>query len=362
MVLPYLMLYLTRELKLSPVIGGYVLATYGIGALFAAPLSGKLTDRLGSFFVMRASLFLTPLMLLLFPHFKSFPAIITCTLIWSIFNESFRPASSVAFTSMTSEMERKQAFVLQRLAINLGMSIGPPVGGILAFYSFQWIFIVNASTAFLAGGFLTYWFSNRPGTFKKRTSFTEPLITPSAYRNSKMLMLALALLLNGIISIQFESTMPLYVVNELKMQTYLYGLLVSVNTITILLFEVSLNQWTASWSHQRTIALSMIFWGVGFGALRFTHHFWTIAIAVLIWTVGEMIGSPAQSAYVAEIAPANRQGEYQGLFWMTYGLAYTIAPWIGTQIMQNFGSSVLWTTTFVLGLLSAATILRIKPT
>jgi predicted MFS family arabinose efflux permease len=46
MVLPFLVLYLTRELGFSASRAGFVLGVYGAGALVAAPISGRLTDRI----------------------------------------------------------------------------------------------------------------------------------------------------------------------------------------------------------------------------------------------------------------------------------------------------------------------------
>ena len=53
MVLPFLTLYLTTKEKLSAGDAGLVIAFYGAGALVTAPLSGKLSDKIGPLLQMK---------------------------------------------------------------------------------------------------------------------------------------------------------------------------------------------------------------------------------------------------------------------------------------------------------------------
>src|SRR2546428_9301229 len=62
---------------------------------------------------------------------------------------------------MSSEVadpsQRRAAFAVARLAVNLGMSVGPGAGGFLAMVSFPALFVVNGGTSILAGLALTLW-------------------------------------------------------------------------------------------------------------------------------------------------------------------------------------------------------------
>ena len=56
MVLPFLVLYLTRELGFSLARAGSMLAVYGGSAIVFGPIGGRLSDRIGALPVMRALL------------------------------------------------------------------------------------------------------------------------------------------------------------------------------------------------------------------------------------------------------------------------------------------------------------------
>src|SRR6266566_2994628 len=154
MILPFLILYLTRELSFSAVRAGFVFAVYGATAIVFGPISGRLSDRLGALPIMRASLISSGAVLLLFPAARTFTSVVAVTIAWAACAELFRPASLAAITHVVPAAQRKPAFALNRLAINLGMSVGPALGGFLATISFRAMFVVDAVTTLVAGAVL----------------------------------------------------------------------------------------------------------------------------------------------------------------------------------------------------------------
>src|SRR5215203_4606144 len=150
MVLPFLTLYLTVDRRLPVSTAGLAITIYGISAIVIAPLSGRLSDRLGGLRVMKTSLVLSGVVLLVFSLVDSLPGIFAVTAVWAIASEAFRPPSMAIIGELAGPRQRKAAFALTRLAINLGMSIGPVVGGFLAMHSFKLLFYVDGATSLLA--------------------------------------------------------------------------------------------------------------------------------------------------------------------------------------------------------------------
>ena len=66
-----------------------------------------------------------------------------------------------------------------------------------------------------------------------------------------------------------------------------------------------------------------------------------------------MIVFPASAAYVSEIAPAKKRGEYMGFFQMSFSISFMIGPWLGTLVLENFGSFSLWIAAFAFCAVSA---------
>jgi MFS family permease len=358
MVLPFLVLYLTRDLGFTDAQAGRVLFVYGGTALFAAALSGRLSDVLGPMKVIRNSLFATSGILLLFPLARSQWSVIVMTFALSLAAESFRPASLAVVADLVTPAQRKPAFALTRLAINLGMSIGPAVGGFLATVSFRWLFLVDGVTSLAAGILLVLALRRGPA------HHSQPEILPAppskrAWTDWRLIFFLVALFPVAIVFFQHLSSMPLYLVRDLHLSEIDYGLFFTINTLLIVALEVPINSATAHWSHRRTLALGAFLFAAGFGALALARDFWSVAATVVVWTFGEMFLFPALAAYVTEIAPPARRGEYMGLTQMAMSLGFAVGPWAGTAVLERFGGNTLWLSCLALGLAATAMMLRL---
>ena len=355
MVLPFLVLYLMRELGFPPARAGLMLAVYGASAIVFGPIGGRLSDRIGALPVMRASLIASGCVLLLFPLARSFAAVATMTVLWSGCAEMFRPASLAAITHVVAPEQRKQAFALNRLAINLGMSIGPALGGFLATVSFRAMFAVDAVTTLLAGAVLvlTPWRAFSGVNSEARTLNGERVGPATILHDTTFLIFLGGVFLVGIVFFQHESALPLYLVQYLRMSPAFYGMLFTINTLLIVALEVPLNTATAHWPNTRSLIIGCLLFAVGFGALGVIASPAGVVATVVVWTFGEMLLFPAMSAHMAEIAPENRRGAYMGAYSMSLSIALTLGPWMGTQLLASLGPVTAWSVMFVLGGMAA---------
>ena len=158
MFLPFLILYLTKALGASPSAAGAVFALFGVGALAAGPLAGRFSDLFGPVRMMTISLVLSGVLLLFVPLARSLPSMAALTFVVAVVNEAFRPASLSVISHLAAPEQRRAAFALQRLASNLGMSIGPALGGFLAAVSWPALFFVDGATSLLAAATLVFLF------------------------------------------------------------------------------------------------------------------------------------------------------------------------------------------------------------
>jgi MFS family permease len=255
---------------------------------------------------------------------------------------------------------RRQGFALNRLAVNLGMSVGPALGGILATFSFNSIFWVDGATSLAAAAVLALQplHSSRGEKERMHPRRGSDGLIP-IFTDRKLMYFLLALLPAMLVFFQHNSTMAVFVVSELGFSEAIYGLLFTFNTLIIVLLEVRINAATAHWSHRRALALAGALIGLGFGSLALAKSLWLLLGTVAIWTFGEMILLPVASSYVTEIAPPARRGEYMGYYTMCFGLAFTLGPGAGTAIMQHYGSTTLWLSALVVGLICAVLLGRV---
>lgn len=360
MVLPFLVLYLTQELEFSAPRAGFVLAIYGAGSIVAAPLSGRLSDRLGPLPVMRASLVLSGILLLLFPLVRSFGPVLIATFVWAVVSDLFRPANLAVIADIVPPEKLKPAYALSRLSINLGMSIGPAAAGFIAARSYLWIFVIDAVTTLIAAAVLIWSRIDSPHRHIAEERDSPSLLSALVLDDPRMILFMSAILLTGVVFFQIEGPLPLFLVEDLKLSPAFYGALFSLNTVMIVFLEVPLNAATSHWPHRRGLALGALLFAIGSGAWGISHGPAAVIAAMIVWTFGEMLLFPQAAAYVAEIAPPARRGAYMGAYQLAFSVSFSFAPWLGTSTYSHFGAPFLWLGVFIVGIVSAAMMMSVR--
>lgn len=354
MVLPFLALYLTKERGLSAGLAGTVLAAYGATALVTAPLAGRLSDRLGARRQSIATLALSGVCFGLYPLARTAPQLIGATVVLALLAESFRPASLALVGVLAPKERRKEAFALHRLAVNLGMTVGPAVGGLIAGRWFAALFYVDGVTALVSAAVMAFALNRSVDAAPEVIEGSATKVAAAAAHTDRRFLLFLAaLLLNALVFFQLDAALPLYLVTDLGMPESRFGLLFTINTLLIIVFEVPLTSAIASWPPNRALPVGALFVAAGFGSYMFASDFWSAAGPVMIWTLGEMILFPASAAFVSDAAPPGKSGEYMGLYSMAFAVAFAVGPVGGVLVKETFGSTALWAAAFGVGLCSA---------
>jgi len=361
MVIPFLALYLTKKIGVSPAEAGTALLVYGAAAFIAAPLTGKLSDKLGSLRIMKFALFGSGIIFFLYSFITNYYLILFASFILAAVNESFRPANLSLITEIVTPSQRRMAFALNRLAINAGMSIGPVIGGFLTLIDYHYLFYANALASIAAGIYLSSvkWSSlSSGGDDEIIADITK--IKLSVISDKKYLFFLFAIIPANLVFFQQLGALPLYIVNNLGYSTAAFGLFNAINTVLIILVEVPLNNWMNDTPYKKSLMIGAMLAGIGFGGFAIATTTFSLAAAIIIFTFGEMIFFPTTAAYTSEIAPADRRGEYMGYYQMTFSFAFSAGPWLGTVVYQNYGSVILWSSALVFGLITAVLMFLIK--
>ena len=370
MVRPFLVIYLTTQVGLSVEDAGWYLFAYGATTLIAAPLSGRLTDRFGARAVMRVSLLLSACALLIYPLAQTRTWLLVATATFALFNEMPRPALMALVTEVVPPEKHRSAVVLSRLAVNLGMGVGPALAGwivaprgelrVATSGQFLALFLIDAGSNLAAAAIL--WLTRLP----RGAAAPAPAHPDGRGRalgaDPRLRLLVLATALNAIVIFQHDSTQARYIKDHLQLTVNafgrvfkaeeIYGFSIALNTILIVLFEVELNFATHHWPQRRNLVIGAVLVAFGFGGMVFAHGVVAIAINVVLLTIGEMFLMPAVTTYVLAIAPPQRRGSYMGALTLAFGAGFSVGPWLGTRLLHHYGPTTLWLSVLGVGLLS----------
>jgi predicted MFS family arabinose efflux permease len=354
MVLPFLSLYVTQDLGLTARHAGAALALYGVGTAIGSYLGGRLSDRLGPMRAQVASLAAAGV---------GFPALAAARPMWPLAIalvlvaaavESFRPSNAAALASVAPEAVRYRAFALRRLAINVGMTLGPAAGGLLATYDYLWLFICDGGTCLAAAAVLWVLFHNRAAAPTDETAASAGAERGSPWRDGPFVALVFLVTAFTMVFFQLLSTYPLTLHDVFGMRERTIGLLLAINTLLIVMFEMVLVHAIDRFNPIRVAAVGVFLTCAGLGALPLGSSVTFVCLTIVVWTFGEMLSHPMLEGVAASRGPAASRGAYLGLYSATFGAAFVLSPVIGTWVYDGLGYRALWFGCLALGVVLGA--------
>ncbi len=353
MVLPFLTLYLRQELDFSMLRAGYLLALYGVGAMVGVQIGGWLTDRLGTLRVQVGSLLAAGPLFLVLGSLDTFLGLAGALFALSLVTEAFRPASQAALGNHCPALLRPRAFGLYRVAINVGVTIGPVAGGVLAVRDFSLLFAVNAVAVFVSGVLLLALGRGWVPLDEAGPKDAAPQRGSSPWRDGPMLLAAFLAMLVGIAFLQTQTTFMVYLGELRGFGADRIGLLLAINTVMVVVLEMPLLARLPAQSNLRWVARGALLTGLGFGLMPYGEATAFVALTIAVWTMGEILSMPMLSVFVAGRSGVANRGRYMGLFSLAFAAATVIAPLAGTAVWERFGPDAVWHGCLLLGILAA---------
>jgi predicted MFS family arabinose efflux permease len=359
MVLPFLGVYMVAELKFTLSQTGVVLSCFGLGAMAGSTLGGWLTDKVGHFKVQLTSIILSVPIFFLLPLFKDVWSLATGVLVLSTITETFRPANSVSISVYARPENITRSFSLNRMAVNLGFSIGPALGGVLAAISFKLLFYGNGTTALLAGSLFYFYFKDLPVNknwellhHPKDEKKVKSGISP--WKDRPFLFYSLFCCLYSICFFQLFSTLPLFYRKVNKLSEGNIGLILASNGLVVFLLEMLLVQVAErNFRSSSVITLGVFLGAFSFLILLVPSGIWVLFLAMFLMSLSEILAMPFMATVTVKRGSTDRKGAYMGLNALSFSAAFVFSPLIGTFVAEHFGFSTLWIGTAIVGTATA---------
>ncbi len=343
MVVPFLSLYLTNFLDFSLAKVGWIMSCYGFGSVAGVFIGGKLADRIGYYKVMYFSLFGTSLVFFTIQYITGFYSLCIGVFSLTIVADMFRPAIWVALDDYSSEENRTRSVTLIRLAINLGFSMGPALGGLLITYvSYRSLFWVDGLTCLIAALIIIKYLSQKSQVKKEHEHIGLPKLSP--YKDGRFLIFWFAMFLIGFTFMQYFSTIPLYYSQRLGMDEDKIGLMLAMNGMLIFLLEMPI---VHALEKGKLESLKIVVGGsfllaLSFLTLNIGPWIGFAIIGIIFMTFGEMLGFPFSNSYALDRSKLGNQGAYMALYSMSFSVAHILGPNIGMQFSAKFGFEATW--------------------
>ncbi|WP_367915039.1 MFS transporter [Leadbetterella sp. DM7] len=353
MVVPFLGVYMTQSLGFSLKETGLVLSCFGVGAVVGSYVGGVLTDKIGFYQTQVYSFFLTVPVFLILPGLKTVFSVSIGVFMLSAIADTFRPANSVALSYYTPKENITKAFSLNRMAVNLGFSVGPALGGFLAGISYDWLFYGNAIGAFLASCLFVYYFRSRmPRVTHEQKKLAGEVESP--YRNLRMVAFMILCALYAVCFFQLMSTLPLFYKEGHHLSEFQIGIILGYSGLFIVLFEMLIVQIAGKLLSIADIIIGgTLFCGLAFVVLNLSYSHWMLYLSITILCVSEILAMPYMSTVFVQSSNDSNRGAYMGMYSLAFSVSHIFSPYAGTYTIEHWGFETLWWATGVITVVTA---------
>ncbi len=342
LVLPFLSLYLTGARGLTVGQATFIISLHGAGSFAAGVAGGSLSDAVGRRTVLVGSLGGGAALMLLIPQMTGFWTLAAIVGAYGFVGEMYRPAVSAVVADTVDPARQKRAFALLYWAINVGAAIGPAIGGVLAEHSFSLLFSLDAaSMAIYALVILLAVPESRPARLEAAGAEPRPGALATALRDPVLMGYTAVTFAVGTAFGQSYTTLPL-VMRADGLTPGAFGAVLALNGALVVLLSLPVARWLETRHTSGLLAAAAVLIALGVGSYAFAETTWAYAAGAVLWSLGEIAFLPIVPALVAARAPASLRGTYQGVYQSGWGLAHTVGPVAGGQVLARFGADALW--------------------
>lgn len=345
MVVPFMTMYLTQHIGVSISKAGFVMGLFGVGAIIGALIGGKLTDKIGSYYIQMSTLIGGGIMFIVLGQMQSYNAICVFTFLLALVNEAFRPANSVAIAHYSKEENRTRSYSLNRLAINLGWAAGGGLGGIIASYNYQLLFWVDGLTN-LCGAALLYFVLAPSRNIATEVKVKKKKVAGrTAYQDTNYLIFIFLLFLFAMCFFQLFTTIPVFYKEEFHLSVLFIGMIMAMNGLLISVFEMILIfKLEGRRPLLHFISSGVVLIAVAYLLLNITgiEKAGLVIGVMLLFTLGEILSMPFMNSYFVSRTQPHNRGQYAALFTVAWASAQAVGPYAGSLIAEHFGYNILW--------------------
>lgn len=359
MIWPFLMIYVSKRLNAPLSVAASLLTLNASIGLMASLVGGPLLDRLGRKGVMVFSLLANGSAYFFLGHATRFPHFALLLSVTGAVNPLYRAGADTMVADLTTPEKRIEAYSLMRWSNNLGISIGPLIGGSLAATSYT-IAFYGAATGMILYGLLLLLLGKETLPVRAHPAPEVPLSARlwdsyrDILRDSRFMRFIATFTLVTICAVLMWTIMPVHANRQFAIPESTYRWIPATNALMVVLFQQFVTRVTKRHPPLLVLAVGSLFYALASGGVALARDFWGFWVCMVVMTVGELILAPTSSTYTANLAPPEKRGRYMSLYGLTWPVAAGLGPIFGGLLNDLWGPRATWYGALVAGLVGTA--------
>lgn len=343
MIWPFLMIYVSETLAVSLAVVTSLMTINSVTNLLFSFISGPVIDRLGRKWVMVISLVGNGACYILMSMADSLPEFILLMALRGAFMPLYQVGSDAMMADMLPPIKRSDGYSVLRMSNNLGIALGPAIGGFITSSSYTVAFFIAASGLILYGLLLAFKAKEtlpenvKPQQLKERFGGYDQIFKDKTFINFN-----LTFTLTTITASMIWVLLAVYAKQNYGVPENMYGFIPATNAVMVVTLQLFVTKQTKKRQPIQMIAIGAFFYGLAAMIIGFGTGFWMFWGAMVVMTIGELIMVPTATTFSANLAPADKRGRYMSIHGLTWGVASGIGPLTGGILSDTISPHAPW--------------------
>jgi len=340
----YLMLYISQRMgqPLSSVSG--LMAVNAVTGMVTTFLGGAIADKFGRKGVMVFSLLFCGVGWFFFRIAGTLPIYALLMAVTGATTPLYRLASDSMVSDLVPPEQRLDAYSMLRMGNNIGVAIGPAIGGYLASISYNISFTVigiGLVSLSVAGAFLFR--ETKPADVSNNQGRKAMLGGYSSIFKDRVFMkILIAFSLIRIGTSILWLMLAAYTKQNFGLSENVFGFIPTTNALMVIFMQMMVTRRTSRLKPESAMVLGALFYAVSIFGIFFANGFWGFWICMVGSTIGEMILLPTTTTYTSRLAPPDMRARYMSLYTLTTGIGSGLGPLLGGIMADIFGARSMW--------------------
>lgn len=363
MIWPFLMIYVSEKLDLPLTAAAALNTLNSVMGLIASFVAGPITDKFGRKWVMAISLLINGVVYLFMSHADTFGAFALLMAVSGAFNPLYRVGADAMMADLIPAEKRADAYSLLRTSNNIGVAVGPAVGGFIAASSYAIAFYL-AATGMIIYSLLVTFLAAETLSRQPTDGEARPVERFGGYgrvlRDRPFISFVGSFTLTQVCASLMWVLLAVYAKQNYQVPEDQYGLIPTTNALMVVFLQVTVTHYTKRHAPLLALAAGSLFYAVAVGSVALGDGFWAFWVSMVILTIGELILSPTATTYAANLAPADMRGRYMSLYGLTWGVASGFGSVLGGFVNDNVSPKAIWYVGGLIGMVSVIAFLTLN--
>jgi MFS family permease len=230
-----------------------------------------------------------------------------------------------------------------RMVANLGIAVGPALGGFLLMTSQSLPFLVTGTVNLVLAGFTIVYVGE---TLMRRRDTSEQAAPARGYNvmlaDHRFLRFWSAFTLLEVAASLIFVLLPVYSKENFGLLESQFGWLLTINALMVVTLQMALTRWSSRFQPLLVMGVGALFYVAGMIGIALSTEFGGFALSMVVITLGELLVAPTGTAMIANLAPPDMRARYMGIFSLTYTVGSGFGPVMGGFLNDNLAPVAIW--------------------